>query len=148
MPTGKHLTELDGFILTRQWVESSSGVDLIFWLASKSGPLRLRFSEQEAVCFFPSKQQAQVEEVLTSLTGWRIATTKLKNFDQQPISALYLKSQRKLFDIRDRLVSKEYREKALIKLNENCDSETKDYFTSKIPFYTDFKDINEWFMEG
>lgn len=36
-------------------------------------------------------------------SGWRIAATPLKNFDAEPMSALYLKSQRKLFDIRDRL---------------------------------------------
>ena len=45
--------------------------------------------------------------------------------------------------ISNRLVSKEYRENALIKLNENCDLETKDYFKSKIPFYSDFKEILE-----
>ncbi|WP_423997120.1 hypothetical protein [Maribacter sp. IgM3_T14_3] len=45
--------------------------------------------------------------------------------------------------ISDRLVSKEYRENALIKMNENCDLETKDYFKSKIPFYSDFKEVSE-----
>ncbi|WP_440880595.1 hypothetical protein [Tenacibaculum sp. C7A-26P2] len=45
--------------------------------------------------------------------------------------------------ISDRLVSKEYREKSLIKLNENCDLETKDYFKFKIPFYSDFKEVSE-----
>ncbi|KYG74885.1 hypothetical protein EV198_0607 [Roseivirga ehrenbergii] len=45
--------------------------------------------------------------------------------------------------ISDRLVSKEYREKSLIKLNENCDLETKDYFNSKISFYSDFKEVSE-----
>ena len=97
---------LDGFILTRQWLESATGVDLIFWLASEAGPLRLRFSGQESVCFFPSRQQAQVEEALSSLSGWRISATELKSFDAEPVSALYLKSQRKLFDVRDRLTQK------------------------------------------
>ena len=78
-------------------------------MASNAGPLRLRFSGQEAVCFFPTRQQAQVEEILSPLTGWRIAATQLKNFDTEPMSALYLKSQRKLFDIRDRLVQKDIR---------------------------------------
>ena len=103
MPIEKNLAVLDGFILTRQWVESSSGIDLIFWLSSKAGPLRLRFSDQEAVCFFPTEQQTKVEEILTSMKGWRIAPTQLKNFDAEPMSALYLKSQRKLYDIRERL---------------------------------------------
>tara|TARA_B110000858_G_scaffold157616_1_gene180451 strand:- start:32942 stop:35317 length:2376 start_codon:yes stop_codon:yes gene_type:complete len=97
---------LEGFILTRQWIESATGVDLIFWLASEVGPLRLRFSGQEAVCFFPAQQQAQAEEILSSVTGWRISATQLKNFDAEPMSALYLKSQRKLFDIRNRLTQK------------------------------------------
>ncbi|MBL4581932.1 MAG: DNA polymerase II, partial [Gammaproteobacteria bacterium] len=43
------------------------------------------------------------------MTGWRVAATQLKNFDAEPMSALYLKSQRKLFDIRDRLTAKDIR---------------------------------------
>lgn len=109
MPTEKNLAVLDGFILTRQWVESSSGIDLVFWLASEAGPLRLVFSGQEAVCFFPTVQKNLVEETLSSIQGWRIAPTKLQNFDAEPMSALYLKSQRKLFDIRERLALKEIR---------------------------------------
>ena len=45
--------------------------------------------------------------------------------------------------ISDRLVSEEYREKALKKLREKCDKKTVEYFTSKIPFYTDFKEISK-----
>lgn len=45
--------------------------------------------------------------------------------------------------ISNRLVSKEYREIVLNKLTENCDSETKGFFMSKIPFYSDFKEISE-----
>ena len=85
------------------------GVELIFWLASDVGPLRLRFFGQEAVCFFPTQQQAQVEEILSPITGWRIAATQLQNFDTEPMSALYLKSQRKLFDMRSRLAQKDIR---------------------------------------
>jgi DNA polymerase II len=66
----------------------------------------LRFCEQEAVCFFPSTQQQELEEVLRQHKGWRIAPTQLKNFAGEAMSALYLKSQRKLFDIRDRLSAK------------------------------------------
>jgi len=85
------------------------GVELIFWLASDVGPLRLRFFGQEAVCFFPTQQQAQVEEILSPITGWRIAATQLQNFDTEPMSALYLKSQRKLFDMRSRFAQKDIR---------------------------------------
>lgn len=50
-----------------------------------------------------------MEEILSSMSGWRISATQLKNFDTEPMSALYLKSQRKLFDIRDRLIHKDIR---------------------------------------
>lgn len=96
---------LNGFILTRQWVESAPGVELIFWMATEQGPLRLSLGAQEAVCFFPSCQQAEVETLLAKHSGWRIAPTQLKNFDFEPISALYFNSQRKLFDCRDKLSS-------------------------------------------
>lgn len=95
---------LEGFILTRQWGESPHGIDLTFWLASAAGPLRLKFSGQEAVCFFPSTQRDLVEEILSAVNGWRIAPTELKNFEGEAMSALYLKSRRKLFDSRDRLL--------------------------------------------
>ena len=71
--------------------------------------MRLRFSGQEAVCFFPTQQKAQVEEILSPMAGWRIAATQMKNFDTEPMSALYLKSQKKLFDIRDRFAQKDIR---------------------------------------
>ncbi len=100
--TNLHST-LDGFILTRQWVESPSGIELIFWLASEQGPLRLRLTEQEAVCFFPATQTQEVRVILAGQNGWRIASTQLKNFESESISALYLKSQRKLFDFGERL---------------------------------------------
>ena len=45
--------------------------------------------------------------------------------------------------ISDRLVSKEYREKTLKKLTEYCDSETKNYFMLKTPFYSDFKEVSD-----
>jgi len=100
---------LEGFLLTRQWSESETGIDLTFWLASASGPLRLEFSAQEAVCFFPTSQQPMVEDVLGAIKGWRIAPTELKNFAGESMSALYLRSRRKLLDSRDRLLAKEVR---------------------------------------
>lgn len=96
---------LNGFILTRQWVESASGIELVFWMATEQGPLRLSLGAQEVVCFFPSCQQDEVEALLAKHSGWRIAPTQLRSFHFEPISALYFKSQRKLFNCRDRLCS-------------------------------------------
>lgn len=95
--------DVDGFILTRQWIESRSGLELVFWLATERGPLRLRVSGQEAVCFFPSSQRDQAEDALARQGHWRINPTQLKNFDHEEMSALYFTSQRRLFDCRDKL---------------------------------------------
>lgn len=78
-------------------------MELVFWLATEQGPLRIQVRGQEAVCFFPTEQQDQVKEILARQTQWRINSTKLKNFDHQEVSALYFKSQRKLYDCRDKL---------------------------------------------
>ncbi|CAN0523261.1 unnamed protein product, partial [Scytosiphon promiscuus] len=79
------------------------------WLASEAGPLRLRIAGQEAVCFFPTAQQSQLEAILATTNGWRIAPTQLKNFTGEPVSALYFKSRRKLLDVRDGLLAQEVR---------------------------------------
>ena len=100
-------TSLSGFIVTRQWIESDTGLELTFWLASEQGPLRFRLAGQEAVCFFPSQQQQQVSALLANKPHWRINTTQLKNFSHEQMSALYFKSQRMLFDYRDKLIANE-----------------------------------------
>ena len=91
------------FLLTRQWLETNDGLELVFWFRSETGPLRMHLKQQEAVCFFPSDQIEAVEKILSGQKGWRIGVTELANFAGDPVSALYFSSQRKLFDNRDRL---------------------------------------------
>ena len=91
------------FLLTRQWLETNDGLELVFWFRSDTGPLRMHLKQQEAVCFFPSDQIEAVEKILSGQKGWRIGVTELTNFAGDPVSALYFSSQRKLFDNRDRL---------------------------------------------
>lgn len=97
---------VEGFILTRQWAESSSGLTLSFWLATEGSPLCVRVSRQEAVCFLPAKLVPRLDGLLKGLKGWRVAETKLKAFDGEIVSAIYFSSQRQLFVARDRLASK------------------------------------------
>ena len=90
---------LNGFILTRQWTETANGLQLTFWLASENGPLRFRATAQEAVCFFPTRQQAELGKILGKKVHYRTNPTELKNFNNEIMSALYFKSQRALFDL-------------------------------------------------
>lgn len=93
---------MEGFILTRQWLETSRGLELIYWLASDEGPLRLHLVNAEAVCFIPATDLEKAHRLLPA-SGWRTADTALKNFHQKPVVALYCRSRRNLLDYRDRL---------------------------------------------
>jgi DNA polymerase-2 len=94
---------VEGFILTRQWVETSVGLELIYWFATVDGPLRLRLSGQEAVCFYAADQTENVGRALRAIRGWRSKKTKLKNFNKELVSALYFRSQRQLYTAREKL---------------------------------------------
>lgn len=96
-------TEIYGFILTRQWQETSAGVELVFWLATNTGPVRLRLSNQDAVCFYPTEQTATVKNTLRAVHGWKTKATSLRNFKHKDISALYFRSQRQLYSAREKL---------------------------------------------
>ncbi len=86
-------------------METSAGLDLVFWFATESGPLRFCVNRQEAVCFFPSAQSDKLAKALSNLGSWRTKPTRLRNFRHEEMSALYLSSRRKLFDFRDKLES-------------------------------------------
>jgi len=81
---------------------------LIYWFATERGPFRLRVTGQEAVCFYPTAQHSELCAQLRRLLRpkqWRTNTTQLKNFSLQEVSALYLGSQRNLFDCREKLLA-------------------------------------------
>ena len=59
------MTEFEqGFILTRHWRDTASGIEIEFWLATEHGPRRVRLRPQEAVAFVPAEQQALAERAL------------------------------------------------------------------------------------
>lgn len=81
---------------------------MIYWFATARGPCRLRVPRQEAVCFYPTTQHIELCAQLRKLLRpkqWRTSTTKLKNFANQPVSALYFSSQRDLYECRDKLLA-------------------------------------------
>ncbi len=90
-----------GFLLTRQWREQDDGLSFIYWISTSDGPLQVIVSGQEAVCFFPTEQQAQAEKILALVHGWRTRPLELQSFFYQPVTALYLRSQRQLQRVRD-----------------------------------------------
>ena len=90
-----------GFLLTRQWREQDAGLTFFYWVHTDEGPVQIVISGQEAVCFFPSDQQARLETLLQGLSGWRIRSLQLKSFFNTPVSGLYFRSLRQLQRARD-----------------------------------------------
>ena len=92
-----------GFLLTRQWHEAPDGQDLVFWIATDNGPLKLVFTSQESVFFIRETDLDKTRRAIDSLGPWRYAVVKLKGFDNKPVIACYFSSQRGLNLARSRL---------------------------------------------
>ncbi len=90
---------IDGFLLTRQWRDRDRGLELVYWIATESGPVRAVVSDQEAVCFV----RRDVE-----LGPWAIGGTferrplALRNLKDEKVDGLYFRRQRDLREARDR----------------------------------------------
>ena len=91
------ITQLDGFLLTRQWRDTANGIELSFWISTASGPVRLVVENEQAVCF--TKHSTQ----LALSNNVKRKPLPLKNLDGESVDALYFKQQRDLAALRERL---------------------------------------------
>lgn len=101
-------TATQGFLLTRQWRDTSEGVCLELWLASETGPLQLIIPQQEAVCFVLRRQREKITALLKAsakLRSARIAEVPLKNYSGLAVDAVYCRRQRDLYLLRDTLTA-------------------------------------------
>ena len=85
------------FLLTRQWRDTPSGVELVFWAAAASGPIRIQIVQQEAVCF------AVRGHVYAARVGARSRSVELRTLEGALVDALYFPTQRALVDARREL---------------------------------------------
>ncbi len=81
--------DLKAFLLTRDWRDTQSGLELRFWASSDAGPIQIIVEGQKAVCF-----------ILRSETydqpGIDRKPVHLKTLDGQDVDALYFSKQRDL----------------------------------------------------
>jgi DNA polymerase-2 len=84
----------NAFLLTRQWRDAPSGIEIVFWARGERGPIRIRLDGQEAVAF------AERDLVRADSVSCRTRAVALRTFDSVPVDALYFKSQRALVDAR------------------------------------------------
>lgn len=83
-----------GFLLTRHWRDTPSGVCLEFWWATEQGPVLTEIPNQEVVFFVPRDQVQAIEETLAPVPQWRMAQVPLSTFTHRAINALYFKQHK------------------------------------------------------
>lgn len=83
-----------GFLLTRQWRDTPSGVCLEYWWASDKGPVLVEVPHQEVVFFVPRACAPLLHELFASLNDWRTAEVPLTTFTHQPVNAVYFKQHK------------------------------------------------------
>ena len=88
------MTQLQAFLLTRHWRDTANGVVLDFWWATDHGPLWTSVTQQEVVFFVARAQAEMTATALRNLRNWRMAEVPLRNFHDQPVNAVYCRSQR------------------------------------------------------
>ena len=93
---------LHAFLLTRQWRDTSSGLELSFWAASEQGPLRVVLDREEAVCFV-ERDAIAGDDTLGGLRVRRRAVDLATLEGSVPVDALYFRRQRDLVQARDLL---------------------------------------------
>ena len=89
-----------GFLLTRQWRDRDPGLELVYWIASKDGPVRAVVTDQEAVCFVRADADLAHQAADPAFSRRPLA---LRNLQGQKVDGLYFRHQRDLRDARGRL---------------------------------------------
>ncbi|RWR00554.1 DNA polymerase II [[Pantoea] beijingensis] len=85
-----------GFLLTRHWRDTPGGTEVVLWLATDQGPLRLVLPFQESVAFFPAEYQHMAQRLLENERHYRLTPLTLKDFRQRPVTGLYCRQYRQL----------------------------------------------------
>lgn len=94
---------LNAFLLTRQWRDTNDGISLDFWWATDRGPCWTQITAQELVFFIARDDAEAISSLLRGLRRWRMGDVELKTFRNQPVTALYFRSQRIARDAQQRL---------------------------------------------
>src|SRR5690606_3997429 len=92
------------FLLTRQWRDTPQGVCLELWWASDQGPIFTQITHQEVVFFARREDATAIHHALGGIQ-YRRGAVELKTFNNEPVDALYFKSQRASRDAQTRLTN-------------------------------------------
>ncbi len=100
---------IKAFLLTRQSVDTSTGVQLVFWFQSEAGSLKVVVNGQQAVFFIRQADMPLAAEFLTRFPAAEIKPLELKNFENEAMAGVYFKSQQQFYRGRDVLQQNDIR---------------------------------------
>ena len=94
---------IHAFLLTRQYRDSPSGIELTFWLSSDQGPIKVSINKQTAIMFIHQSDMEKAGKILANISNIEFRKLSLKTFKNIPVAAIYFKSQYAFYNARDRL---------------------------------------------
>ena len=92
-----------GFVLTRHWRDTPSGIEVDFWLATDDGPQQVRLPYQTCTAFIPKIQLGQAQALLQNERDIEWRELALCDFQSRPVIGLYCRQHAQLMDIAQRL---------------------------------------------
>jgi DNA polymerase II len=92
-----------GFILTRHWRDTPTGIEIVFWLATDQGPRHVLLAPQPSIAFVPAEQHTQAEALSRGEAHIKWRTLALSDFHRRPVVGLYCQHYRQLLKLQKRL---------------------------------------------
>ena len=92
----------NGFILTKQSQDISTGIKVTLWLKTSQGPVKLEILNEQAVFFVEEREVERAKQVLLSrnVEVNKVIRLDLKTFSQQKVCALYFDYMRDFYAAR------------------------------------------------
>ena len=97
--------EISGFILTRHWQDRRSGIELVLWLSTQYGPVKVLLDKQESIFFIAQIDVSKAQQLLAREIGWRCSDLELKDFSGNSISGFYFSNQKTFYRARDQFAA-------------------------------------------
>ncbi|MBV6826366.1 DNA polymerase II [Pseudomonas sp. PD9R] len=92
-----------GFVLTRHWRDTPTGTEVEFWLATDTGPRRIRLPHQPSVAFIPEAHREQAEALLHDEKNVELRELALQDFEHRPVLGLYCQQHGQLMRLENAL---------------------------------------------
>lgn len=96
---------ISGFLLTRQWRDTSDGIQIECWLATDQGPMRLLVPDQTSVCFVRRNDLPKLKSILADFPNSYYKTSNLLNHYGESVVAVYSQQYRKQRELCQRIQS-------------------------------------------